>query len=146
VDKVAARLPFSTQEDSFPGNEDVVEKDVSALMHPERRVTDVFVVHGFELCVDAGGVVNMNDALGITGDGKGHCIGFVVGPQRRSRNDKPFMGNRGSGLLEFCVVEAAVLPPLDNPDVKVRVRLAMGRQEAVTYGIRDISGTARSCS
>jgi len=109
-----ARLPFSTQEDSFPGNEDVVEKDVSALMHPERRVTDVFVVHGFELCVDAGGVVNMNDALGITGDGKGHCIGFVVGPQRRSRNDKPFMGNRGSGLLEFCVVEAAVLPPLDT--------------------------------
>jgi hypothetical protein len=38
------------------------------------------VVHGFELCVDAGGVVNMDGALGITGDGKGHCIGFVVGP------------------------------------------------------------------
>jgi hypothetical protein len=55
------------------------------------------------------------------------------------------MGNRGSGLLEFCAVDtAAVLPPIDNHDVEVGVGLSMGRQEAVTYGIRDITGNGKT--
>ncbi len=112
---------------------------MGALVHAERGVADVLGPHGHELGIGAGRVVDVNDPLGVAGNGEGHGVGLVVGSQGRGRHHEALMGQRGAGLLELGTVDDdPVGVSFDNPHVQIRIGLAVGRQGTVALGVGDV--------
>ncbi len=139
MDQVAGGLDLAAQEDPLVRDEDMVEQDMGALVHAERGVADIPGPHGHELGIGAGRVVDVNDPLGVAGDGKCHGVGLVVGTQGRGRHHEALVGQRGAGLLELGAVDDdPVGISFNDPQVEIRIGLAVGRQGTVALGVGDV--------
>ena len=141
MNKVRSRLPFAAKENPLPGDKDVIKEDVGALMHAECRIADIFSLHGHELCVGTRGIVHMNNAFRVSRNGKGDGVSLIVRTKGRRRHHEPFMGNGRAGLLELRPIDDdAVAGALNDPDIKIGIRLTVRRQGAVALGVRNVAG------
>ena len=134
--KLLGQIVLAAHEHPVPGHEHVVEHGEGLAAHD--GVLGVAAVDvPFQPAVFVGlAAENVDDPRRVHGDGGGHGIVLVLGPQVGGGQDQHLMGIDHPRLVGLGPPDHdAVLPPLHNVDKEVRVGLLAGLLAAVALGV-----------